>query len=685
MKAFMFSLVLLLVLSSSQLLVVRAASGEYADTVYVNGNIYTVDAAFSVVEAMAIKGDKFIYVGSNVGVEAFIGPATAVIDLYGKTVLPGLHDSHIHFGSVGTALFSKDPSCYWLPLDKLQATIAGAVADPTKQRPGPEGWIVCTGYNDAIWVPPVAYKGLIDPVSDNHPVWITRYCGHAGLANSRAIELAGIDAGGIKTPDPPGGSIVRDAQGNPTGVFIDAAMSLITRFIPSWPPLTEAERRLALQLGSQAVLAAGLTGVHDASGAAMSEINRRSALYEAGLLKVRINNMLSASTAFTLGSPQVRYNSHYFLRSVKVVGDGSLGGRGAALIEDYSDMPGYRGVLRIDPTAFTIQTTNLLNLGFSTRTHAIGDRANRVVLDAYESALTSTGKTGIEARLAIEHSQIIHRGMQPDDGIDDLARFAQLGIVASMQPKHATEDMLFAEDRLGPVRILGGYAWRDLLDSGVVIACGSDYGVSPYNPFRGLYAAVTRQDENSQPPGGWYPEQRMTREEALRCYTNGPAYVMFAEDILGSIEAGKLADFVVIDRDYMTIPVEEVFRTRVLMTVVGGEVVYTARTVSIDIKPGSDPNSINLKSKGVVPVALLATDALDLRTVDPESVAFAGARAERWTWQDVDGDGDMDMLFHFTTQNLGLTQTSLMATLTGTTYAGVVFQGIDTVNIVSSL
>ena len=671
-----FGMLLSLVLAASLFPVSATASlaAEAADAVYVNGNIYTVDKDFSVAEAFAVKGDRFIYVGSNAGVQAYIGPATAVTDLYGKTVLPGLQDSHNHFGNVGTNLFSKDIDCYWLPLDKLQAAIAAAVADPAKQRPGPDGWVVCRGYNDAIWDPPVAHKGLLDAVSAGHPVAITRYCGHATLANTRAMQIAGIDAGGVKTPDPSGGTIVRDAQGNPTGVFIDAAMSLVSRYIPSWPPLTEAERRLALQLGSQAVLAAGLTGVHDASGASTTEVNRRSELYVAGLLKVRINNMLSASTAFSLGTPQVLYDIHYFLRSVKVIGDGSLGGRGAALIEDYSDAPGYRGVLRINPATFTAQTTDLLRLGFSTRTHAIGDLANRLVLNAYEAAMIATGKSGEDARLAIEHSQILSP--------EDLPRFRQLGIVASMQPIHATEDMLFAEDRLGPVRILGGYAWRYLLDDGVVIAAGSDYSVSPYNPFYGLYAAVTRQDRNGQPPGGWYPAQRMTRKEALRAYTNGAAYVMFAEDILGSVEAGKLADFIVIDRDYMTIPAENIWRTKVLMTVVGGEVVYTAKTVDIDIKPGSYPNPINLGSKGVVPVALLATDALDLRTLDPESVAFAGARAVRWTQEDVDGDGDLDMLFFFNTMDLGLTRASTRATLTGMTNAGVVFQGTDTVKIV---
>jgi predicted amidohydrolase YtcJ len=650
-------------------------AAEEADTVYLNGQILTADQDFTVAQAMAIEGDSFIYVGSNEGAQAYVGPGTEVVDLHGKTVVPGLMDSHNHFGSVGNNLFSKDIDCYWLPLDELQAAIAAAVADPTKQRPGVDGWVVCRGYNDALWDPPVAHKGLLDTVSAGHPVAVTRYCGHATLANTRAMELAGIDAGGVQTPDPPGGTIVRDAQGNPTGVFIDGAQSLITRAIPSWPPMTEDERRLALQLGSQAVLATGLTVVHDASGASISEINRREALYTAGLMKVRINNMLSASTAKALGAPQVGlFDNHYFLQSVKVIADGSLGGRGAAMIEEYSDAPGYFGVMRVDPADFTAQTTELLGLGFATRTHAIGDKANRVVLDAYEAAMLATGKTGDQARLAIEHSQILSP--------EDLPRFGELGIVASMQPKHATEDMLFAEDRIGPERILGGYAWRDLLDDGVVIACGSDYGVSPYNPFYGMHAAVTRQDQTNQPPGGWYPAQRMTREEALRCYTNGGAYVMFAEDILGSIEPGKLADFVVIDRDYMTVPAEDIWHIKVLTTVVGGEVVYTAQELAIDVRPGAEPNPINLKSKGVVPVALLATDDLDLALVDPTTVAWGGVAPTSWLQQDVDGDGDLDLLFYFDTQSLGLTKASTRATLTGLTYAGVVFQGNDTIKIV---
>lgn len=675
MKKKLFGILITLMLAVSLLMVPAVAAEEEADTVYINGNIYTVDEAFSTASAMAIKGDSFIYVGSDAGVQAYIGAGTAVVDLNGKTVVPGLMDSHQHWTGVGTALYSRDPDFYWKSIEETQATIANAIATGVGVRPGPDGWIRGRGYNDAIWDPPVAHKDLLDVVSPDNPVYISRYCGHAGFANSKAMEICGIDADGIITPDPEGGTIVRDAEGNPTGVFVERASRLISKYIPSWPPLTEEEERHCLVLGSEALLASGLTVVHDASATGMSQVNRMKDLYEAGLLKVRVNDMLAPSTAEALGKPQVLYDNHYFLISVKRFSDGSLGSRGAALIEEYSDAPGYFGELLIDEDEFALDVANLLNLGFPTRTHAIGDLANRTVINAYEKALAMAGVAPEDARLALEHCQILN--------VDDIPRLAPLGIVASMQEVHCTEDMLFAEDRLGPVRVLGGYAWSSLLDTGAVVAGGSDYSVSPYNPFYGLHAAVTRQDRNNQPPGGWYPQECMTREEALRARTNAGAYVMFAEDILGSIEVGKLADFVVIDRDYMTCPAEDIWRIKPVMTVVGGEVVFTVvAIVDTDIKPGSYPNSINLESKGVVPVAVLTTDDFDASSVDPESVAFAGAGAVRWTLEDVDGDGDMDMLFHFKTQKLDLTETSFWATLTGTTYAGVVFQGTDTVNIV---
>jgi predicted amidohydrolase YtcJ len=276
--------------------------------------------------------------------------------------------------------------------------------------------------------------------------------------------------------------------------------------------------------------------------------------------------MVSEDAARKLGRP-LNHENKFFVRSVKTLLDGALGSRGAHFLEAYSDYPGYHGEPRRSEDEIARSATALLKIGFNMRIHCIGDAANRTALNAYERALKATGIKGTEARFALEHCQVLTP--------EDIPRLAQLGIVASMQPLHATEDMNFAEARMGPERVKRAYIWRDLLDLGVVIATGTDYSVSPFNPFYTLHAAVTRQDRNNRPPGGWFPEQAMTREEALRAATMGGAYVMFAEDILGSIEVGKLADFVVIPVDYMTVPAEDIWKIEPDMTVIGGQVVYS--------------------------------------------------------------------------------------------------------------
>jgi hypothetical protein len=276
--------------------------------------------------------------------------------------------------------------------------------------------------------------------------------------------------------------------------------------------------------------------------------------------------MVRADAAKKLGRP-LNHKNKYFVRSVKDFADGALGSRGALFLEDYSDYPGYRGEARKSENELAESATELLKIGFNMRIHCIGDAANRIAINAYERALKAAGKDGKEVRYALEHCQVLTP--------EDIPRLAELGIVASMQPLHATEDMNFAEARMGKERLKHAYIWSDLLDLGVVVATGTDYSVSPYNPFYTLHAAVTRQDRNNQPPGGWIPEQAMTREEALRAATMGGAYVMFAEDILGSIEEGKLADFVVIPVDYMTVPAEDIWKIKPDMTVIGGETVYT--------------------------------------------------------------------------------------------------------------
>ena len=430
-------------------------------------------------------------------------------------------------------------------------------------RPGPEPrWLVLSGWMSDVWDPPVFRKELIDAVAPDNPVYITRYT-HGSGANSKALELAGITR---DTPDPEGGHIKKDENGDPTGEFVERAPSELMRLIPRLAPSTDFELSRNLVEGTQLAVASGLTTIHGAGRTNYEEVQRRIKLFEVGLLRVRINEMVNEAAAKQLGKP-LNLDNKYFIQSVKTFADGALGSRGAHFLEEYSDYPGFFGEPRLSEDEFAETATELLKIGFNMRIHTIGDAGNRIAMNAFERALKATGIDGKDARFALEHSQVLTA--------TDIPRLVELGIVSSMQPLHATEDMHFAESRLGPERMKYAYVWRDLLDLGVVIATGTDYSVSPYNPFYTLHAAVTRQDRDNNPPGGWIPEQAMTREEALRAGTMGGAYVMHAEDILGSIEVGKLADFVVIPVDYMTIPAENIWKIEPDMTVIGGDVVYT--------------------------------------------------------------------------------------------------------------
>ena len=544
------------------------SDAEEADRVYFNGNIYTVDAEFSTASAIAVKDGQFIYVGDDAGVQAYIGPLTFVSDLEGKTVIPGLHDAHVHIRYGERELYPRTPDIRveigeWASVERMQEVIKRCLATGEGMRPGPEPrWLVLSGWMSDVWDPPEFRKELIDAVAPNNPVYISRYT-HGSGANSKALELAGITR---DTPDPPGGHIKKDKNGEPTGEFVERAPAQLTRLIPPLPPMTDYEESRNLVEGTQLAVASGLTTIHGASVTGYDEVQRRLKLYEVGLLRIRINEMVSEDAAKKLGKP-LNYNNKFFALSVKTLLDGALGSRGAHFLEEYSDYPGFFGEPRQSEDEIAQSATELLKIGFNMRIHTIGDAANRIAINAYERALKATGIDGKEARFALEHCQVLTP--------DDIPRLAKLGIVASMQPLHATEDMNFAESRMGPERLKYAYIWRELLDLGVVIATGTDYSVSPYNPFYTLHAAVTRQDRDNNPPGGWIPEQAMTREEALRAATMGGAYVMFAEDILGSIEAGKLADFVVIPVDYMTIPAEEIWKIEPEMTVIGGEIVYT--------------------------------------------------------------------------------------------------------------
>ena len=556
------------VLLSFILAAATVSDAQEADRVYVNGNIYMVDEAFSTASAFAVKDGKFIYVGDDAGFQAHMGPLTFTFDLEGKTVIPGLHDAHAHIRYGERILYPRTPDIRaaigeWASVQRMQEVIKRCLATGEGMRPGPEPrWLVLNGWMSDVWDPPVFRKELIDAVAPDNPVYIRRYT-HGSGANSKALELAGITR---DTPDPEGGHIKKDESGEPTGEFVERAPPQLTRLIPSLPPMTDYETSRNLVEGTQLAVASGLTTIHGAGGTRYEEVQRRIKLYEVGLLRVRINEMVNAEAAKKLGKP-VNYDNRYFVRSVKSFADGALGSRGAHFLEEYSDYPDFYGQPRRNEDEFAQTATELLKIGFNMRIHAIGDAGNQVALNAFERALNATGIDGKDARFALEHCQVLTP--------EDIPRLARLGIVASMQPLHATEDMHFAESRLGPERIKYAYIWSDLLDLGVVVATGTDYSVSPYNPFYTLHAAVTRQDRENNPPGGWYPEQAMTREEALRAATMGGAYVMHAEDTLGSIEVGKLADFVVIPVDYMTIPAEEIWKIEPEMTVIGGEVIYT--------------------------------------------------------------------------------------------------------------
>lgn len=541
---------------------------QEADRAFINATVYTVDENFSTATAIATRDGRFIYVGDVAGVEAHIGPNTFVVDLEGKTIIPGLHDAHVHIRYGERELYPQTPDIRpslgeWASVERMQEVIRRALATGEGMRPGPEPrWIVLRGWMSDVWDPPVFRKELIDAVAPDNPVFISRYT-HGSGANSKALELAGITRG---TPDPEGGHIKKDENGEPTGEFVERAPPQLTSLIPPLPPLTDYELSRNLVEGTQLAVASGLTTIHGASMTSYEEVQRRIKLYEVGLLRIRINEMVHPSAARRLGKP-LNHENRYFVRSVKEFADGALGSRGALFMEEYSDYPGFFGEARRSEDELAALATELLPLGFNLRVHCIGDRANHIAINAFERALDATGIDGREARFALEHAQMFIP--------EDIPRLEQLGIVASMQPLHATEDMNFAEARMGPERLKYAYIWSDLIDRGVPLATGTDYSVSPYNPFYTLHAAVTRQDRENNPPGGWIPEQAMTREEALRAATMGGAYAMFAEDVLGSIEVGKLADFVVIPVDYMTIPAEDIWRIEPDMTIIGGEVVYS--------------------------------------------------------------------------------------------------------------
>lgn len=476
------------------------------------------------------------------------------IDGQGRTVLPGLIDAHAHVAGLGFLKTSLDLTGVQ-SADNAVAAIAQYARDKPHAR-----WITGRGWNQVLWpVKEFPNAIQIDAVVSDRPVWLRRIDGHAGWANSKTMELAGIDD---DTPDPVGGKIIRDANGHATGIFIDKAMGLVGDQVPQ---PDKAEGRTAIKAAVATLLSEGMTGVHDAGiGIANAEIYM--SLADDRELDMRIYAMIGGAgdVLDAIGKPIYAYgNDRLEISSVKLYSDGALGSRGAAMIEPYSDDPENRGLPFWTQEELDAMVEKANGMGFQVGIHAIGDLGNRMSLDAFARA--QDGKPS-PLRNRIEHSQIIT--------LEDIPRFAELGVIASMQSTHATSDKNMAEDRVGPDRILGGYAWRRMLDAGVILANGSDFPVELSNPFHGLYAAVTRQGRDGEPEGGWYADQALTRGEALHSFTLAGAYAARQEDRLGSLEPGKWADFIVIDRDYFTIPAAQIDDIVVLETWVGGEQVY---------------------------------------------------------------------------------------------------------------
>lgn len=539
-----------------------AASGAAAqpDAIFVNATVYTVDDAFSVAQAFAVEDGMFAAVGTEDEIRGLAGDSTKVIDLGGMTVLPGLIDAHGHMAGLGQLQLGVVDLSGTTSYEEVIERVVARAADTE-----PGEWILGRGWDNESWenksLP--EHADLSEQVPD-HPVWISRVDGHAALANARAMEIADVSAG---TAVPEGGEMLLDTEGNPSGVFVDNAEALIGRVIPAGGA-SGADLILAAQ---DMCLAAGLTGVHDA-GVGPDMIGVYMQLERDRKLAVRVHGMIHGRAAPRWFDENEPYHGPFFtMRSCKLYIDGAMGSRGAWLLEPYEDRPTgpdgepYVGLAVSEPGLIQEIARDGLEKGYQVCAHAIGDRGNREVLDAYEAA-DSTGLLDA-ARFRVEHAQLL--------APEDIGRFAELNVIPSMQPTHCTSDMRWVEERVGSVRADGAYAWQSLLASGVPIAGGSDFPVESHNPFLGLYAAVTRQNLDEEPAGGWRPLERMTREQALRSMTIDAAYAGFNEKSVGSIEVDKLADFIVIDRDYMTCPPRAIADTVVLSTWVEGTAVFT--------------------------------------------------------------------------------------------------------------
>jgi len=544
-----------------------------ATLVILNANAYTVNPDMPKAQSIAVMDDTIAYVGEGNEAEIFVGENTRVIDLQGKTLTPGLIEGHAHFIGVGVNKMNLD----MLQVKSYEEMLKMVAEAAKNTRPGV--WITGRGWHQDKWdsLPPTMVKGFpthegLSEVAPDNPVYLKHASGHAALTNAKAMEVAGvmnINQEGPEVQEIAGGEVIRDELGNPSGIFNENAMGLVTEHIPT--RTLEGNIRAA-ELAMQECLEHGITSFQDAGITKDIERLYRK-LAEEGKMKVRVWAMVSGRDSVLLSEyyengPAIGLGDNFLtLRSIKLYTDGALGSRGAWLLEQYTDMPGEYGHETTPMKAVYETSLKALESGLQVCSHAIGDRANREVLDNYEKAFQEKSELAQDHRFRIEHAQHL--------SAEDIPRFGELGVIPAIQAVHMSSDRPWAIERLGKERIVeGAYVWRKLLDSGAKIVNGTDAPVEPVNPIASFYASVSRKTLAGEPEGGYEPSQKMTRDETLRSYTLDAAYGAFEEDIKGSLEVGKLADFTVYSQDLMQVAEDQILNTQVDMTIVGGEVLY---------------------------------------------------------------------------------------------------------------
>jgi predicted amidohydrolase YtcJ len=530
-----------------------------SDRIFTNGHIITMNENMPEAEAFAVDKGFIIAVGTNAEIRKAY-PLAEEVDFNGKDVMPGIIESHGHMLNLGRIKMRIDLQGF---NDQREIVLK------LKERAAattPGEWIDGWGWDDGAWKQQMtAIRHELSAVSPDNPVWFAGLHGYNGWANAKALEIAAITK---DTPDPEGGKIYKDPEtGEPTGILANAAQGMVTRLMP---PLTAEQREKAFEMAGEELLKNGLTSVHDAR-ITRNDLDALRSLKAKQKLKVRYYVMLDCTDEelidpYLQNGPEIDPDNWLTVRSIKVFQDGSLGTRSALMLEPYSDAPEVLGVTTTPQEEIERLTTRSLQAGMQVVTHAIGDRSNRITLDAYEAAMRSVPGAK-DHRLRIEHAQVV--------AIEDIPRFKELDIVTSMQPAHATSDMPWAEDRVGPDRIKGAYAWRSFFDAGVRVPLNSDFPGETLNPFYGMYAAETRQTPDGKPEGGWYPEQCLSREEVLYAYTVESAYAGFEEHTKGQIAPGMLADFIVISDNVLTIPSKALLSLEVEKTYIGGKLVYS--------------------------------------------------------------------------------------------------------------